>query len=378
MRPAESRVPLRAVAFAVVLLAVRVAIASPLAAQLPIPVLVEGLADGEFWSTTAHSNLLTRNDGRSSGLARVNLWAAVEPLPGLVFYGQGEMEGGSARLESKNFEVYGEQYGVRYVVSPAFVIDAGKLQPIVGTFASRHFSNRNPLIGSPDGYSLAYPLGVQISGESHHVDYRAGLVSLPTSHESYVPSATPRLRPAIGAGFTPMTGLRIGGSFTAGPYLNHDFTTDQLRGQSWADYSQRVVALDVAFARGYLETHAEAARGTYEVPGRAGALMGYTYYGEAKYTFTPRFFVAGRLERNNYPFIRPFGTNWVARLTDFVDAEAGIGYRLTESMLVKASARADRWWVAPGSTGFLGQGGPAVAVQVSQSFDALSWLTRAK
>ena len=106
--------------------------------------------------------------------------------------------------------------------------------------------------------------------------------------------------------------------------------------------------------------------------------MGYTYYGEAKYTLTPRFFVAARAERNNYPFVRAFGNSWTARLTDFVDGEAGVGYRLTATTLLKASVRADRWWVAPGATGFKGQGGPALAMQVSQSFDAMSWFTRAK
>ena len=106
--------------------------------------------------------------------------------------------------------------------------------------------------------------------------------------------------------------------------------------------------------------------------------MGYTYYGEAKYTLTPRFFVAGRAERNNYPFIRAFGANWTAKLTDFVDGEVGIGYRIDQTTLAKVSLRADRWWIAPGTSGFLGQGGPAFAMQVSKSFDAMSWFARAK
>ena len=146
------------------------------------------------------------------------------------------------------------------------MIDAGKLQPIVGTFASRRFSNRNPLIGSPDGYSIEYPLGVEISGERQYVDYRAGLVTLPPSHSGYVPTPASRLRPAIGAGVTPMVGLRIGGSFTVGPYLNDEFTAAQLHNEAWSDYHQRLVALDLTFSHGYLETHAEAARGLYDVP----------------------------------------------------------------------------------------------------------------
>ena len=201
------------------------------AAQFPVPVLIEGLTDWEFWSTTRNSNLLTRNNGRWEGVARAQLWGAIEPLPGLVFYGQGEFAGAGVNSSTRSFDAYADQFGVRYIAGRAFVIDAGKLQPVVGTFASRRFSNRNPLIGAPDGYSIEYPLGVEISGEGQHVDYRAALVSLPPSHEGYVPATTPRLRPAIGAGVTPIVGLRIGGSFTVGSYLNNSFTAAQLRNE---------------------------------------------------------------------------------------------------------------------------------------------------
>src|SRR5262249_12665518 len=160
---------------------------------------------------------------------------------------------------------------------------------------------------------------------------------------------TRRFRPAVGAGFTPIVGLRIGGSFTTGSYLNDDYTPTQLSGQSWSYYEQRVGAADLAFARGYLETHFEASRGTYAVPGRATPIMGFSYYGEAKYTFTPRFFLAARAERNKYPFIRANATAWTSRLTDFVDGELGAGYRLTSKTLLKTSVRGDRWWVAPGA-----------------------------
>jgi len=67
----------------------------------------------------------------------------------------------------------------------------GRLPPIVGTFAPRQFSTRNPLIGTPDGYSLEYPLAVEVSGELRHFDYRAAMVSLPASHMNYVPMPTP-------------------------------------------------------------------------------------------------------------------------------------------------------------------------------------------
>jgi hypothetical protein len=347
-------------------------------AECQLPILLEGIVDGEAWTTTPASNLLTRNGGRASTLGRLQLWGAVEPFARFVIYAQGDLEGGSGRerSESNASAEALNQYGVRFTASQAFVLDAGKLQPVVGTFASRRFSNRNPLIGTPDGYTLDYPMGAMVSGETKHFDYRVAMVDLPATHRSYVPPPSRRFRPAAGAGFTPIVGLRFGGSFTVGSYLNRHLTTEALRGQEWSASSQRVFALDASLARGYFEARVEASHGSYDVPGRSEAIAGYAYYGEVKYTFTPRFFVAGRAERNYYPFIRATATAVTARLTDFVNGELGAGYRVSTTTLVKASMRGDRWWVAQNSPGFLGRGGGAMALQVSQSFDVMSWFTR--
>ena len=347
------------------------------AAQAQVPVLLQGILDGEAWSTNASSNLLTRNLGRPAGLGRLQIWGAYEPVRHWVLYGQVEGEAGNARSVSDTHDIYSDQFGIQYSPTPVFVVDAGRLTPLIGTFSARRFSTRNPLIGIPDGYSLQYPMGVKVSGEMTHFDYRAAMVTLPADHLGYVPRATARLRPAIGGGFTPMVGARIGASFTIGPYLNRSIGATQLAGKSWSAYAQRVIAFDAAFSRGYLETRAEYASGSYDVPGRAKAVSGFTYYGEAKYTLSPRFFLAARAERNKYPFIRPTASaTWIANLTDFVDGEVGGGYRFTPSTLFKLSARGDRWWVRSGANGFRGRGGRAIAIQVSQAFDVLAWFER--
>jgi hypothetical protein len=341
------------------------------------PVLLQGLVDGEFSASSGTSNLLTRNGGRPAGLGRLQLWGAVEPLSGLVFYAQGMAQIGKAGDQSDRYYLSAQQYGARYTASRALTVDLGQLTPVVGAFAARNFSNRNPLIGSPDAYSLEYPLGAEVSGQTTHFDYRAAIVSKPVAHDVYVPDPGARFRPAAGVGFTPFIGAHLGASFTVGPYLNDSFTASQLANRTWTSYDQRITALDAAFARGYLELHAEFARAAYDVPRFMNELVGYTYYGEAKYTFTPRFFLAGRVERNDYPFIRAVSpTIWVGKLTDFVDGEIGAGYRLTSSTLLKLSVRGDRWWVKKGAAGFLGQGGGAFGVQLSQSFDAMDWFTR--
>jgi hypothetical protein len=361
---------------AFLLVALPLLLAAPYRATAQNGLLLQGIIDGEVWSTDTTSNLLTRNRGRPATLARVQLWGAYEPFTNWVLYAQGEGEFGNGRHGGEDNEVYSNQFGLRFAPSQKFVIDAGRLTPIIGTFSSRRFSTRNPLIGIPDGYSLQYPLGVELSGEARYVDYRVGMVSLPAEHLNYVPKTTERLWPAIGGGITPFVGARLGASFTMGPYLNRSLTSTQLGGRAWTDFDQRVIAFDASFSRGYLETHAEYSQGRYEVPDRAKPLTGMTYYGEAKYTFTPRFFVAARAERNHYPFIRPTsGANWIGNLTDFGDGEVGAGYRVTASSILKLSVRGDRWWVRP-SAAFAGRGGRAIAMQWSQSFDALSWFEK--
>ena len=343
------------------------------AAKAQRAILIQGIADAEAWKTDSGSVLLTRNGGRPSFLGRMNLWGAAGLGRHVVIYAAGTMETGSARDESGT-EWYTELAGVRYTQSNAFVVDAGKIQPVVGTFAARRYSTRNPLIGIPDGYPLQYPLGVQASGASGPFDYRAAVVSLPVQHEGYTPEPTPTPRPAIGAGFTPAIGARIGVSATRGPYLNRGLAPTLLAGRSWRAYSEGIYAADAQLSRGYLELHGELARSTYEVPdGEAGikTVRGLTYYAEAKYTLTPRFFAAGRFERNDYPYIQPISdVAWVANPTNMYNGEAGLGYRLTSRALLKASVRSDRWDVPPEMRAFLGNG-TALALQLSQSFDVV-------
>ena len=341
--------------------------------------LVQGIADAELWASDTSSNLLTRNAGRPGGLARLHLWAAAEPWRRVVLYGHVEATGGAARAamtDERAVEV--EQIALRYIRSPALVIDAGQISHVVGEFAPRRFSNRNPLIGVPDAYPTQYPLGAALSGATTLVDYRAAVVSLPVSHPVYVPAPDPSARPAFGVGVTPFIGFRIAASTTWGPYLNRSFSSAQLDGRPWTRYQQRVTAVDVAFSRGYLETYGELGLSSYDVPRRTEPIGGMAYFVEAKYTVRPWLFVAGRFERNDYPFIAAFGPTWVVSATAFNNGEIGAGARLTVSTVLKVSYRSDRWHVTPENKAFVRPGGHAFALQLSQSYDVLDWVDRAR
>lgn len=346
---------------------------APLPARAQGGILFQGVLDAEMWKTDSMSLLLARNDGRPGAMARLGLWAAAEPWRDVVMFGQLSVETGPGRHE-EGTELYVTQYGTRWSPSDAFVLEAGKMSHVVGAFSSRYLSFRNPLVGLPDGYALVYPFGVKVSGSASMFDWRAAILSKPLTHEDYTVEPSHAARPAVGVGITPFTGFHLGASATVGPYLNDELAPTLLAGRSWQSYKQRLVAADLQLSRGYFEAFAELAHGSYDVPG-GPAVAGLTWYVETKYTFTPRFYTAVRVERNDYPYIMPFNDFvWIADKSDFTDVEVGGGFRLTSSTLLKLSVRADHW--VPNPNPFAPQtSGRAFAAQISRTFDVVEMLS---
>src|SRR6185295_4507583 len=113
--------PMRRVPVCVAALLAIGAMVSPVDAQ--VRVQLQGIADGELWSTDTNSNLLSRNGGRPGGLGRMQAWGAIETVRSLVLYGMFETQQGKAGEAESEFE----QYGLRYTPSSHLVLDAGKL-----------------------------------------------------------------------------------------------------------------------------------------------------------------------------------------------------------------------------------------------------------
>jgi hypothetical protein len=338
--------------------------------------VLNGIADAEAWATDADSRLLSRNEGQFATLGRFQLFAGAAVRPNLQLIFMGEVEGGDATDEEDQWEIGYDQLVLRYIPSRLAVIDIGKFPSPVGAFANRRLSTTNPLIGTPDGYAVGYPWGVGVSGTTAHFDYRAAVVSLPVTHEGYVPDPSPALRPALGGGYTPVPEVRVGASLTWGPYLNSDLGATLPAGADWKSYGERIVAFDSRFSRGYFEFRGELAFSRYDVPNQTEAVDGVAYYAEVKQTWSPRLFTAVRFERNDYPFIRPIGgSTWIARTVDVYNGELGLGFRTSAGTLLKASYRRGWYDVTPDLQAAL-PNGYAFALQLSCDADIKSWFER--
>ena len=190
----------------------------------------------------------------------------------IVLYAQGEAETGRPARNRTGGTTSTEQFGIRYGRSERFIIDAGRITPVIGTFSTRHFSTRNPLIGSPMDTRLQYPLGVKVSGETSalRLSSRDGVAA--GDHIGYVPTANGRVCvPRSASVFTPIVGPRIGARSPSARISTFDLARRSSRETVERRITSVSSALDVAFSRGYLETHAEAARGTLR---RSGARDG--------------------------------------------------------------------------------------------------------
>lgn len=336
-------------------------------------VALEALTDVEASKTDAGSLLLARNGGRAVFESRLHgflLWrlpGSFEALAvGVATYGTDEDEG-YASLELLE---------LRYQASRALMVEGGRLLSPVGAFGARHFSDANPLIGSPDLYPPMYPWGAVLSGAIGAFDYRAGLVSLPVINEKYSPEPSHRPRPVAGVGLTAGPAFRIGVSATQGSYLHERLQDTMPAGRPWHDYRQTVVASDVRLSVGYVEVRAEFAWSSYEVPTVADDVSGWGAYAETRLTLSPRWFAALRLEYFDYPFILPINQFfWVGTTTLQENAELGVGFRPSAHSTIKLSYRRDHWPNEPNPGGPATPDGYAIALQGSMRVDVLGLLT---
>ena len=345
------------------------AVASP-----PDRLLFRGLADATFLDTDDGSRLLSENGGDPAADLNLRLWLGGDLGAGFQAILVGLGEGGKASSAGKA-DADLEQAFLRWTSTSSvrLTVDAGRIVTPYGNFSRRYLSSANPLIGTPDGYGVSYPIGAVAAGSVARFDYRVAVTDSPLVNEKYVPPPGRAYRPGLEVGVTPIVGLRLGAYATQGPYLGQDVAASLPAGESWRSFEQRVVAANLEFSRGHFALNAEYAASDYEVPTTAARSKGRLWFVEPVYAWTPRLFTALRLEANDYPYIAPVSSAfWIAQNAQFRDLEVGVGWRFSRGLVVKTSYRFDKWRVDPSLRAFLPDG-HAFALQLSYAFDVLSW-----
>ena len=340
-------------------------------------VLLQGLIDAEVWDTGTQSYYLTRNGGETATQRRLRLWTAAQFTSNFQGFLLGRVEGGDASDYQAGEGTVTEldQAWLRYSFPsrPRFVLQAGKMVEPVGGYTHRYLSSQNPLIGSPANYELSYPYAIQLTGSAGRADFMVAVMDRPVQRQIYLPEPDSSPRPAVSAGITPFTGFRIGAYATRGPYLARQVEPLLPSGHSWRDYDQNVVGLDLQFSRGHFELNGEATKSLFQVPGQHDE-SGIVYYIEPKYTWSPRWFTALRVERNrNTAVWLPYMAGWFVTDEDAWDLEAGVGFRIDPHALLKASYRVERAAEDPTAPYIIDR---AIALQLSYGFDVRALLER--
>ena len=256
---------------------------------------------------------------------------------------------------------------------------AGKIPSVLGTYAHRTYSNKNPLIGAPllyqyhttlrmdqipatadvleqnagrGQYGISYTasgspfrgmpivydncwdFGVVLKGSERPFEYALGFTngtpSTMAAAEDFNGGKTVLGR----VGFTPFTGALVGVSGARGPYLSDAVKPLLPAGHAVGDYLQELVMGDAELEFEHLELRGEAYHNTFQSP-FLGDLVTRGYYVEGKYTLPCGLYGAARWERMDFSSI----TNsegesypWDANRTRL---EAGLGYRVSRGVLTK-------------------------------------------
>jgi hypothetical protein len=145
----------------------------------------------------------------------------------------------------------------------------------------------------------------------------------------------------VGAGITPVVGLRAGASVTHGGWERAGESPTITR-----DRNATIVTAEAEFAVSYTKLSAEWVRAMME--SGAGDVAPSGWYVQGQQTLTPRLFAAGRFERIGAPAASPL----LSALADqhLTAVEEVVGFRLTPELTLRVGHRARETF---GGSGFV-------------------------
>ena len=258
-----------------------------------------------------------------------------------------------------------------------FHVMAGKIPWLIGTFAPRTYSDKNPLIGKPLLYQhhtslvwfMAPPsadallasagsgqvgvgylggavrgmvpvddswwdTGIMASGSLGKVEYSLGLTT-GTPGWGNGGEDENRGKTTLGRlGFAPTPWLRFGASGAYGPYLVKDLGTPLPPNHRPEDYHQQIVMGDVEVLQGHAELRAEGLANTWETP-NLGNLDVRGGYVEGKFTLTARLWAAARWDALRFSDITDSGGTAHSWDEDQDRIETGLGLRWDRNVIAK-------------------------------------------
>jgi hypothetical protein len=194
--------------------------------------------------------------------------------------------------------------------------------------------------GAPAVWDTPYPWGAMVFGRVGPLDLRAAAMnSAPSSQPNAWDLGLHGLDGIswiAGVRWKPSASWEVGASYDRGPWMWSELGPSLnvrppgspvvQRPDDWRDFTQELIAADVAFARGPVMIRAEAIRDRWQVPNVAGTPTEVGYTLEVQSDLAAGLFVAARGGRLDF---RPLGgEEWdhdVHRL------EGAVGYRLSRN-----------------------------------------------
>ena len=192
----------------------------------------------------------------------------------------------------------------------------------------------------PNLLGAVYPFGTQVTVSGAMWDARAAVVDTSPLRRRRIFSRVnpPRFtNVVVGGGITPVVGLRVGASVTHGGWLR--------AGENpvvTADRNATIVTVETEFSFAHTKLAGEWVRDSIDTTLGTRVASGWFVHGQQ--TLTPRWFVAGRVERISSPIVLPTLVD-EQRLNG---VEEVIGYRITPEITLRLGHRARRGFGRPG------------------------------
>jgi hypothetical protein len=189
-----------------------------------------------------------------------------------------------------------------------------------------------------------YAYGLQTTVSGFHWDARAAVIDTSPlrTRRVFAQANPPRFANVVlGGGITPFVGLRVGASMSRGDWQRsgeNAFTT--------ADRAATIATFETEVAFRYTKLAGEWIRDSVETS--TGTHIASGWYVQGQQTLTPRWFVAGRVERMDSPAV--LGDPTAPTIVDqrLQGVEETVGYRLTPEITLRGSHRARRSFGASG------------------------------